>query len=165
MYSSTPILGPLPAWECCTQTDVQEAGRLDAAKVLVVCGRASVGALQVFKSHCAPEPQADAAPAQLTIAQLKASLRVHGLPLAGRKADLAARLATALAQVHLTWDASNGKSALTSIRLWSPPVLLTGIGMSMPLIWQAAGLAARLAALAQVGLMWFLPSWRLQPRL
>jgi len=57
-------------------------------------------AAQVFKSHCAPEPDADAAPAQLTIAQLKAALRARGLPLAGRKADLAARFAAALAEVR-----------------------------------------------------------------
>lgn len=55
--------------------------------------------LQVFKSHCAPEPQADAAPLQQTIAQLKAALRSRGLPLSGRKAELAERLAAAHAQV------------------------------------------------------------------
>lgn len=55
--------------------------------------------LQVFKSHCAPEPQADAAPLQQTIAQLKVALRSRGLPLSGRKAELAERLAAALAQV------------------------------------------------------------------
>ena len=53
----------------------------------------------MFKSHCAPEPQTDAAPLQQTIAQLKVALRSRGLPLSGRKADLAERLATALAQV------------------------------------------------------------------
>ncbi|KAK9842012.1 hypothetical protein WJX81_004236 [Elliptochloris bilobata] len=74
---------------------------LPAATVLAAARAKALAAAaptKVFKSHCAPEPQADAAPAQLTIAQLKVALRVRGLPLTGRKADLAARLASALAQ-------------------------------------------------------------------
>ena len=45
--------------------------------------------LQVFKSHCAPEPVENLAPAQLTIAELKAKLKGLGQPVSGRKVSCA----------------------------------------------------------------------------
>ncbi len=41
--------------------------------------------LQVFDSHCAPEPVANMQPEQLTIAKLKDRLKELNLPLNGRK--------------------------------------------------------------------------------
>jgi hypothetical protein len=42
-------------------------------------------AVQVFKSHCAPEPTTDLLPAQLTIVQLKEKLKALNQPQSGRK--------------------------------------------------------------------------------
>jgi hypothetical protein len=59
---------------------------------------AAAGAAAVFTSHCAPDDDAEAAtlaPGKLTIAKLKEQLVAKGLSTAGRKAELAARLAAA----------------------------------------------------------------------
>ena len=41
--------------------------------------------MQVFNSHCAPEPIANMRPEQLTITELKVRLKELKLPLTGRK--------------------------------------------------------------------------------
>ena len=41
--------------------------------------------LQVFNSHCAPEPVANMQPEQLTVSELKGRLKDLNLPLNGRK--------------------------------------------------------------------------------
>ena len=41
--------------------------------------------LQVFNSHCAPEPVANMQPEQLTVNELKGRLKDLNLPLNGRK--------------------------------------------------------------------------------
>ena len=50
--------------------------------------------MQVFVSHCAPDDDriAAAAPAKLTVAQLKGALKSRGLNTAGAKPALVARL-------------------------------------------------------------------------
>ena len=44
--------------------------------------------LQVFNSHCAPEPVVNMQPEQLTIAELKGRLKELNLPLNGRKVGI-----------------------------------------------------------------------------
>ena len=41
--------------------------------------------LQVFNSHCAPEPVTNMQPEQLTVSELKGRLKGLNLPLNGRK--------------------------------------------------------------------------------
>lgn len=56
---------------------------------------------QEFRSHCAPDGGATASPHKMSVAQLKVGLLGLGLPLAGTKAVLAARLEEALAAQKL----------------------------------------------------------------
>ena len=52
--------------------------------------------MQVFQSHCAPEPRANQGPGQMTVVLLKQALAERSLPTAGRKPELVARLEAAI---------------------------------------------------------------------
>lgn len=55
-----------------------------------------------FKSHCAPEAAAQAAPAQMTVKELKAALEAIQLNAKGTKASLVARLQEAQAAAGMS---------------------------------------------------------------
>ena len=63
-----------------------------------------------FKSHCAPEAAAQAAPAQMTVKELKAALEEMQLNAKGNKTTLVARLqeAQAAAGIVLPFPSAEG---------------------------------------------------------
>ena len=62
------------------------SGSLSELQILRCCeGKAGLLPVQVFNSHCAPEPIANMRPEQLTITELKVLLKELKLPLTGRK--------------------------------------------------------------------------------